>query len=181
MYQTGKGVAYGMVGGPMLTELFTYQYRPYSLSQNASDGGFKLALFGNNTLVYTTFNRMQSVMAVYTFLISPEVLARYMMMLDGEGWWLSRQPLNISGQGRVGYKAMMGVTGHPMFSVDDLEDLVRRPFNDERGLLARRMCVMLENVSELLIPCGLYMTPHSFVWDNRVTGPIPMTEPMMAI
>ena len=178
MFQYAKEGAFGMVGGPMLTELFTYQYRPFSLSQNAADGGFKLALFGNNTLVYTTFNRMQSVMAVYTFLISPEVLGRYMMMLDGEGWWLSRQPLNISGSGKVGYTAMMGVTGHPMFSVDDLEDVVRRPFNDERGLLARRMCVMLENVSALLIPCGLYMTPHSFVWDSRVTGPLPMADQM---
>lgn len=172
-----------MVGGPMLTELFTYQYRPYSLSQNAMDGGFKLALFGNNTLVYTTFNRMQSVMAVHTFLIAPEVLYHYMMMLDSEGWWLSRQPLNISnqGRGRQGYTAMMGVTGHPMLAVDDLEEMIRLPFNDERGLLARRMCTMLENVSALLIPCGLYMTPHSFVWDSRVTGPVPMTDQMMAI
>ena len=170
-----------MVGGPMLTELFTYQYRPYSLSQNANDGGFKLALFGNNTLVYTTFNRMQSAMAVYTFLITPDVLNRYMMMLDGESWWLSRHPLNISGSGRVGYKAMMGIAGHPLFSVDDLEDMAQRPFNDERGLLARRMCVLLENVAELLIPYGLYMTPHSFVWDNRVTGPMPVTGRMMAV
>ena len=170
-----------MVGGPMLTELFTYQYRPYSYSQNDQDGGFKLALFGNNTLVYTTFNRMQAVKAVYTFSIAPEVLARYMTMLDGAGWWLCRHPLNISGQGRQGYTAMMGLTGHPMFSVDDLEDVVLRPFNDERGLLARRMCVMLENVSALLIPCGLYMTPHSFVWDSRVTRPVPMSERMMAI
>ena len=170
-----------MVGGPMLTELFTYQYRPYSYSQNPMDGGFKLALFGNNTLVYTTFNRMQSVVAVYTFLVPPEVLGRYMMLLDSEGWWLSRQPLNISNRGRVGYTAMLGVTGHPMFAVDDLEEVVQRPFNDERGLLARRMCMMLENVSALLIPAGLYMTPHSFVWDRRVIDPIPMTDQMMAI
>ena len=170
-----------MVGGPILTELFTYQYRPFALSQNAADGGFKLALFGNHTLVYTTFNRMQSIVAVNTFLIPPEVLGQYMMMLDGEGWWLCRQPLSISKQGRVGYTAMMGVTGHPMFSVDDLEEIVRKPFNDERGLLARRMCVMLENVSGLLIPHGLYMTPHSFVWDKRMIAPLPVTEPMAAI
>ena len=165
-----------MVGGPMLTELFSYQYRPYSRSQNANDGGFKLALFGNNTLVYTTFDRTQSVKEAYTFLIAPEVLGRYMMMLDGAGWWLSRHPLNISGQGRQGYTAMLGLTGHPMFSVDDLEDVVLRPFNDERGLLARRMCVMLENIAALLIPCGLYMTPNSFVWDKRVTRPVAVQE-----
>ena len=170
-----------MVGGPALTELFSYQYRPYSYSQNQQDGGFKLALFGNNTLVYTTFDKMQTAKEVYTFYIAPEVLARYMMILDGEGWWLCRQPLNIGGQGRQGYTAMMGVTGHPMFSVDDLESMARRPFNDERGLLARRMYGMLEIVSALLIPCGLYMTPHSFVWDSRVTRPIPVTEPRMAI
>lgn len=174
-------MAYGMVGGPMLTELFTYQYRPYSLSQNANDGGFKLALFGNNTLVYTTFDRMLTAKEVYTFLIAPDVLVRYMRMLDSASWWLSRHPLNISGQGRVGYRGMMGVTGHPLFSVDDLEELAQRPFNDERGLLARRMCVLLENVAELLIPYGLYMTPHSFVWDNRVTGPMPVTGRMMAV
>ena len=160
----------------MLTELFTYQYRPYSYSKNAADGGFKLALFGNNTLVYTTFNRMQSVVEAYTFLVRPEVLGQYMMMLDGEGWWLCRQPLNISGSGRVGYKAMMGVTGHPMFSVDDLEEMILRPFNDERGMLARRMCIMLENISTLLIPCGLYVTPHSFVWDSRVIRPLSVTD-----
>ena len=160
----------------MLTELFTYQYRPDSYSQNMKDGGFKIALFGNNTLVYTEFNRMQSIAAVYTFLVSPEVLGRYMMMLDGEGWWLSRHPLNIRGQGRPGYKAMMGVTGHPMFSVDDLEDVIQLPFNDERGMLARRMCLLLENVSSLLIPCGLYVTPRSFLWDQRVNRPLSMGE-----
>ena len=162
-----------MVGGPALTELFTYQYRPNALSMNTRDGGFKVALFGNNKLVYTTFSRTQTVMAVHTFLIAPEVLARYMMLLDSEGWWLCRQPLNISGRGRSGYTAMMGVTGHPMFSVDDLEDVVLRPFNDERGMLARRMYMMLENVAELLIPCGLYMAPRSFLWDRRVIDPIP--------
>lgn len=162
-----------MVEGPWLTELFTYQYRPVGLSQSASDGGFKIAFFRNCRLVYTTFSRMQSAMAVNTFMITPEVLGRYMMLLDAECWWLNRQPLNIGGGNKVGYTAMMGVIGHPMFSVDDLETAILSPFNDERGLLARRMYVMLENVSELLIPCGLYMTPHSFVWDNRVTGPLP--------
>ena len=162
-----------MVEGPILTELFTYQYRPFGLSQSAADGGFKIAFFRNCRLVYTTFNRMQSVMAAYSFLIPPEVLGRYMLLIDSECWWLDRQPLNISSGTKVGYTAMMGVSGHPMFSVDDLETAVLSPFNDERGLLARRMYVMLENVAELLIPCGLYVTPHSFVWDSRVTGPIP--------
>lgn len=162
----------------MLTELFTYQYRPDGNAQGFKDGGFKIALFGNNTLVYTRFNKVQSAVAVYTFLVSPEVLGRYMMMLDGEGWWLCRQPLNISGRGRPGYRAMMGVTGHPMFTVDDLEDMIRLPFNDERGMLARRMCMLLENVSALLIPCGLYVSPRSFLWDKRMTGPLPMGEQM---
>ena len=165
-----------MIGGPMLTELFTYQYRPYGRSLNANDGGFKLALFGNNTFVYTTFDKVQSPKEVYTFGVNQDVVGRYMMMLDGAGWWLSRHPLNIRGQGRVGYTAMMGITGHPLFSVDDLEAVARRPFNDERGLLARRMYVMLENVASLLIPSGLYMSPDNFMWDRRVTSPLTVSE-----
>ena len=171
-----------MVEGPipMLTELFTYQYRPFGYSQNAADGGFKVAFFRNCRLVYTTFNRMQSVMAVNTFLITPEILGQYMMILDAECWWLNRQPLNIGGGGKVGYTAMLGVIGHPMFSVDDLELVAHdSPFGDERGMLARRMCLLLENVSELLIPCGLYITPHSFMWDSRVTGPLPNDQMAM--
>lgn len=167
-----------MVDEPMVSELFSYQYRPYGLSQNGKDGGFRLALLSNNTLVYTTFNRMQTPMSTYVFPVSPEVLGRYMMMLDGEGWWLCRQPLNIRSGLRPGYTALMGMSGHPLFTVDDLETVARRPFNDEMGLMARRMCILLEHVAALLIPCGLYVTPHSFIWDNRVTGPLPQTGNM---
>lgn len=168
-----------MVTGPVLAELFTYQYRPFRHSKGNTDGGFKIAVFGNNTLVYTTFSAMQIPMASYIFPLSPEVLGRYLSMLDCQGWWLSRLPLNISKPSTPGYTAMIGLSGHPMFSVDDLEEAAHLPFNSERGMLARRLLVLLENVSELLISCGLYMTPNSFLWDNRITGPIMMGEQAM--
>lgn len=166
----------GMVVGSVLTELFTYQYRPDSYAQSKKDGGFKIALFANNTLVYTTLNKMQTAMGVYTFLIGPEVLHEYMQILNGESWWLYGQPLHIRKQGRVGGTSMMGMAGHPMFSVDDLEMVIQLPFNDERGLMARRFCFVLENMSSLLIPYGLYITPHSFVWDRRMINPLSATD-----
>ena len=167
-----------MVGGPMLTELFTYQYRPNTYSRGRQDGGFKIALFGNNTLVYTEFTELQTVRAVHTFWVREDVLSRYMMILDGESWWVCHQPLNIGGSLRHGYTSMIGVTGHPMFTVEDLEQQARRPFNDERGMLARRMYMMLESVASILIPSGLYLMPCGFQWDSRVTAPIPVTGRM---
>ena len=168
-----------MVGGPVLAELFTYQYRPFRHSKNNADGGFKIAIFGNGTLVYTTFSRAQVPMTRYSFPISQDVLMRYMSLLNIESWWISRMPLNISKPFTPGYTSYVGVTGHPMFSVDDLMDTSQLPFNSERGLLARRLVMLLENVSEMLIPCGLYVTPNSFLWDNRVTGPTIMGEQAM--
>lgn len=154
-----------------LAELFTYQCRPFALARDASDGGFKLSLFGDHRVVYTTYNQAQIPLGTSVFHVGPEVLERYWSMFQYEDWWLRAQPLQVQAVGVPGYTAMIGVTGHPMFTVDDLERAVLLPFHDERGLLARRMYVMLENVSSLLLPYGLYLTPSSFRWDQQpVTG-----------
>ena len=168
-----------MVSGPVLAELFSYQYRPLRHSRSQADGGFKIALLGNNTIVYTTFSRADVPLTRCVFPVSPDVVMYCMRLMISESWWICHMPLLMSSRSHPGSKSVIGMAGHPQFTVEDLMDTAQLPFNSERGLWARRMVVLLENVSEMLISCGLYLTLSSFLWDNRVTGPIISGEQAM--
>ncbi|MBE5769345.1 MAG: hypothetical protein E7333_07145 [Clostridiales bacterium] len=162
-----------MVTEPVFRELFTYQYTPVSLSRHEGDGGFKISLYGNNTIVYTEFDTRQGLMDRKVFAIHSSVVTEYMTMLSCEDWRLSKLPLYVPKRTRPGYQAVFGLSGHPLFTVDDVDEAARLPFNNPKGHIARNLLVMMESLAQMLVKDGLYMTPHSFQWDQRVTCPLP--------
>ncbi|MBQ8555885.1 MAG: hypothetical protein IJ438_08440 [Clostridia bacterium] len=165
-----------MIVNTGMAPLFWYIYRP-GRSASAEDGGFNVALYGNNTLTYRKFNSLGQIVDDCTFQLPPEVMGRYMMILESQSWWMGKVPLNIKTDGKPQYSCMFGFAGHPMFICDEINTLVLAPFNSQRGMYARRLRMMLESISEMLYSCGLGLTVESFVWNWQMIRPIsPMNE-----
>lgn len=148
--------------------LFSFRYQPVLAAQREDDGGFQVALYGNNTLVYTAMHRDGRILSTNTFAISPAVLGDYLYMVDCETWWLRGLPLNVSKFQQPHSRVMFQFSGHPTFTVDDIFEAAGLPFNSQRGLLARRLLLMLEGLADMLTSCGLYLAPWNFRWDPHV-------------
>ena len=73
---------------------------------------------------------------------------------------------------------MFGFAGHPMFVVEELEETAFLPFATQKGHCARRLFLLLEDVSELLARYGLYLEPQRFSWDGQHVYPITLSGPM---
>lgn len=165
-----------MIAATKTAPLFWYIYRPGHYV-SSEDGGFNVALYGNNTLSYSRFNGAGQVMDECTFQLPPEVLGTYMMILNSQSWWMGKVPLNIRTGGQAQYSCMFGFAGHPMFICEEINTLVQAPFNSQRGMYARRLRMMLESIAEVLYGCGIGLTVDSFVWNWQMIRPInPMNE-----
>ena len=163
--------------------LFCYVFRPGRKRSRNGDGGFNVALYPDSTLAYCRFNMDNQVVEESWFKVPEEVTDRYLMILQSQSWWLSEQPLHVSVKtGIPAYSCMFGFAGHPLMTVDEIDSLVLRPFNNMRGMYARRLRVMLEFVAELLYSCGMGLTVDSFVWNWQIIQPItPVPQNMQMV
>ena len=152
--------------------LFWYIYRPSRKGNGEGDGGFNIALYPDHTLVYSRYNTADQVIDQSAFQLPPEVTATYLTILNSQTWWMGDMPLNIRVNGKPQYSCMFGFAGHPLFICDEINTLVLKPFNSQRGMYARRLRMMLESIAEMLYGFGIGLTVESFVWDWRVIKPI---------
>ena len=160
-----------MIAATKTAPLFWYIYRPGHYV-SSEDGGFNVALYGNNTLSYSRFNGAGQVMDECTFQLPPEVLGTYMMILNSQSWWMGKVPLNIRTGGQAQYSCMFGFAGHPMFICEEINTLVQAPFNSQRGMYARRLRGMLECMSEMLYDYGVELGVDKFGWDWKYIRPL---------
>ncbi len=151
--------------------LFWYIYRPHT-SRRTDPGGFSVALYDDNILVHRKFNALQQEIECDHFQLPPEVVGRYMQVLQNQAWWMGRVPLSIRTNGAARYSCMFGFAGQPMFYCEEINTLVQAPFNSTRGRFARRLRLMLENVSELLFDCGIGLSVEDCVWDYTRISPV---------
>lgn len=161
--------------------LFWYIYRPTCRSSRDTDGGFNIALYPDHTLVYNRYNQVNQIVDQSAFQLPPEVTAKYLTILNSQSWWMGEMPLNISVNGKPQYSCMFGFAGHPLFICDEINTLVLKPFNSQRGMYARRLRMMLESIAEMLYSYGIGLTVESFVWDWRVIQPINPTPNMQMV
>ena len=68
--------------------------------------------------------------------------------------------------------SMLGLAGHPMYVVEELEESAFLPFATQRGHHARRIFLFLEDVSEMLSRYGFYLEPRRFNWDQQHIFPM---------
>ena len=139
--------------------LFWYLYRPMVVSRrddNHAAGGFNVALYPDNTLVFCKFDGLNRMVDRCTFQLGPEVIGEYMTILESQSWWMGKLPREIRTDGRASYTCMFGFTrSHPLFACEDINTLVLAPFNSQRGMYARRLRNMLECMAEMSFDYGI--------------------------
>lgn len=156
-----------MQSGNKFAELFSFRFQPILAAQGSEDGGFQFSMYGNNTVVFHTYHSSGMILSMHTFEIKPEIIGRYLSMADAQSWWMSDMPLNVSTNLQPQTRSYFTISGHPSFTFDDIVTVANMPFNAQRGLLARRLLGILESVADMLVTCGIYVTPWSFQWDDR--------------
>lgn len=162
--------------------LFCYVYRPGQKRSRHGDGGFNVALYPDSTLVYCRFDRSNQVLEETYFKVPEEVTEKYLMIVQSQSFWLSEQPLHVGVKSGIpAYSCMFGFAGHPLMTCDEIDSLVLQPFNNMRGMYARRLRVMLEFVAEQLYRCGMGLTVDSFVWNWQIIQPVKAPEQQMTM
>ncbi len=152
--------------------LFWYIYRPVSSEAAQQGGGFNVALYPDNRLVYCRYNSIGQPESESVFQLPSTVSSRYMTIVESQSWWMGRVPLRITSSATPRYASMLAFAGHPMFICEEINTLVLAPFNSQRGMYARRLRMMLESIAEMLYEYGIGMTVDSFVWDWQKICPI---------
>jgi len=166
-----------MIQNQGVQALFWYVYRPMGRAAASGDGGFTLTLYENDTLTYTVFGPQRNPLQSFTFALPQEIRLRLMDLMDASVWWMQRMPLNMRAGRPPQSASLMGFYAQPMFVVEDLEETAFSPFATQRGHSARRLYLMLEDVSELLAGCGLYLEPARFSWNQQLIMPLPLSFP----
>ena len=167
-----------MIQGTPCAALFWYVHRPMSRGHDSMDGGFTVTLYENDTLTYTVFNALRQPMQQLAFPLPGEVREEYLRMVEYADWWMCRMPLTMRASHPPQSGSMFGFAGHPMFVVEELEETAFLPFATQKGHCARRLFLLLEDVSELLARYGLYLEPQRFSWDGQQVYPITLSGPM---
>lgn len=167
-----------MIQSQGATALFWYIHRPMGRGAAPGDGGFTVTLYENDILTYTVFNAQRTPVQTLSFALPGEIRQRFMELLDCSCWWMQRLPLNMRASQAPQSASLMGFCGHPMFVVEDLEDTAFAPFATQKGHSARRLYLMLEDVSEILAGCGLYLEPMRFSWNQQLIMPLPVNYPL---
>lgn len=161
-----------MIEGPEIAALFWYIHRPMGKAAAPGDGGFTVTLYENDTLVFTMFNDMRMPVQSLTFPVPPSLREWYLMALDSADWWLRQMPLNLRSSHPPTSASLIGFWKHPMYVIEEIEEMASAPFATQQGHYARRLYLMLEDVSEMLAGCGLYLGPRQFTWDQRMIIPL---------
>lgn len=165
-----------MIEGPEVAALFWYIHRPMGKSAMPGDGGFTVTLYENDALIFTVFNDMRTPIQSLTFPVPCELREQYMALLNASDWWLRSLPLNLRASQPPAHASLLGFCGHPMFVVEDIEIMAAAPFATQQGHFARRLYLMLEDLSEMLAGYGLYLEPARFTWDQRMISPLPPSD-----
>ena len=160
--------------------LFWYVYQPLVESHgedNYAAGGFRVALYPNHSLVFCKYDGFNRLTQTSTFQLSPEVTARYMNMLENQSWWMGDLPREIHVSGQPTSQSVFGFTRqHPLFICEDINTLVREPFNSQRGMYARRLRGVLEYMHELLYRWGIELSVDSFDWQWSIIQPLEVQQ-----
>lgn len=170
--------------------LFWYAYKPTAKRENPEDGGFSIALYRSGRLNYRQYN-IYGQFTESDMQLPPEVLGRYMMIQESQDWWLRDVPLEIrhtpegglrlvTGELQVAYTCLFGFDGYPLFECQEINSLVKKPFNSRRGMYARRLRMILESVAEMLYAHGFRLDVNRFEWAWNVRQPTGSMEAVKA-
>lgn len=163
-----------MIQGPESTPLFWYVHRP--LGQTA-DGGFTVTIHDDDILEFKVFDSMRQPLQVLNFQLPPQLQDQLLDMIDSVQWWIGQMPENMRCSHPPACASMLGLAGHPMYVVEELEETAFLPFATQKGHIARRIFLFLEDVSEMLSHYGFYLEPQRFSWNQQTIFPVEASGP----
>lgn len=164
-----------MIQGPECAALFWYVHRPMG---QTGDGGFTVTIYENDTLSFTVFGEMRQVLQSLVFPLPMEVRDQLLDMIGSVQWWIGSMPQNMRASHPPSCASMLGIAGHAMYVVEELEETAFLPFATQKGHFARRLFLFLEDVSEMLSHYGFYLEPQRFSWDQQNVFPIMPNGPV---
>ena len=163
-----------MADGAAARAVFCYVYQP---NPAAGDGGFALQLFDNDIAVFTCYDLEGQATSEQGFRL-PQGVARQSQMLSYRNRsWLQDVPGYMRVRENAQYASIIGLDGFPLFRMEDFCEMMSCPFRTARGHYARMVYNLLEDISTLLLQCGLDLQLFSFNWDERLIAPMPPIVP----
>lgn len=159
-----------MIQGPECAALFWYVHRPLV---QCGDGGFSVTVYENDILCFRIFDSMRQVVQELNFALPSQVREQLWEMIDGVACWRNTMPQNLRCSHPPSCASMLGLAGHPMYVVEELEETAFLPFATQRGHFARQIFLFVEDVSEMLYHCGFRLELQRFNWDQENIFPIP--------
>lgn len=161
------------MGAQGVMSVFAYGYRPM-IPANENDGGFTVNLLENDQLVFSQMNRQNQTIRSLVFPLPATVRIRYLNLVNYARPWLRNVPLHLcSGDGSDSMtQYSFGFCGYPLLRIDDMPLLLDSPFRTTRGHYARLVYGLMEDVSTLLLPCGINLLPYDFLWDPKRIQPL---------
>ena len=147
--------------------VFRYTYRP--LGHSKCDGGFTVTVFENCMLSFCDYDRHGFPMHECWFDISKDVLlALHRLIDDNKTILMQRMPLMIAKSDPL-FGCVFGFDQYRPIYIIGLYDLAKQARENTPGLLAQRVVMIFDSVSNLLLSCGLYLSIENFVWFQHAT------------
>lgn len=158
-----------MIQGPECAALFWYVHRPLT---PGNDGGFSVTVYENDILCFRLFDGLRQVVQELNFALPAQVREQLLGMIAQVDWWRGVQPQNQRCSHQPTCASMLGLSGHPMYVVEELAEAASLPFATQRGHFSRRIFLFVEDVSEMLYHYGFRLELQRFNWDRENIFPI---------
>ena len=142
--------------------VFRYTYRP--LGRKRRDSGFSVTLFEDSTVRFCAYDVYGFIIQDYLFSVVHEVLTWYrQLMADNHGILVRKMP-DMVAQKSHSFGCVFGFEGFDPIYIVGLDEFIQISDNDATGFIAKRIFMLFESVSNLLLASGLYMSMDQFVW-----------------
>lgn len=152
--------------------VFSFAYRPV-MPGHPADGGFSVNLMDDDVLVYTEYDAQSRVTRELYFPLPTRVREQYLRMVQYASPWLRNVPSRMRLREESVSEYTFGFCGCPMFRIEDMVQLMDScAFRSVRGHYTRLVYSLFEDISSILLGCGVDLQPSAFRWDTGRIQPL---------
>lgn len=158
--------------------IFQYAFQPLlpSWRREPTDGGFCLTMYQDARVTLEEFDIHGAEREQSTFMMPTELREQYLQLIAGCEWLFGLPgEMELPAGKQARFISNIGLHGYPYLRVHDLPHQIHLPFLDPVGRGARRLCCLLEDISELFARYGIRLTVNEVEMDYRVLTPVNKT------
>lgn len=165
-----------MISGYECRPVFQYKFRP--LNNGAQDGGFSVILYENSILSFSIYDLSGAFMDETCFSLPGCVLQYFYSILKNAESWLGYAPQDLRNSDRCDYASSFAFDGYDPVRVWGMEQMLVAPMGTAEGFYSRHICVLFEDISNLLVEYGIEMTLRTFQWSGSKAQPFKRPQQM---